>query len=182
MPSYEFGPSTRSRKKLTTAVFFLSLILLGAALFQTSFFGFYKLFGAVPDLTLVVILCAGLFLGDRCGGILGLAGGILLGALGSFGISLLPLFYFLLGFFAGAIGKGRAESFPGYLLFLSIALGYRAIMTILFASMTYRSVNFLTLLWRAVLPELLATAILGILLFLPLRAICRRLDGRNVRS
>ena len=180
--TYEFGPGTHSRKKFSTSVFFLLLVLLGAALFQTSFFGFLKLFGAVPDLTLIVILCAGLFLGDRPAGILGLAGGILLGALGSFGISLLPLFYFLFGFFVGTYGKGRGESFPGYLLFLSISLVYRAIMTIIYASMTYRSVNFLTLLWRAVLPELLATAILGILLFLPLRAICRRLDGRIVRS
>ena len=182
MASYELGPSTRSRKKLTASVFCLSLLLLGVVLFQTSFFGFYKLFGAVPDLTLVIVLSAGLFLGDRCGGLVGLAGGILLGALGSFGLSLLPLFYFLLGYFAGAFGKGRGESFPGYLLFFGISLGYRAVMTIIYASMTYQSVNFLTLLWRTVLPEMLATAIFGILLFLPLRALCRRLDGRSVRG
>ena len=182
MTSYEFGPKTRSRKKRSTAILILSLLLLCVVILQTSFFGFYKLFGAVPDLTLLVVLCAGLFLGERCGGVVGLAAGILLGALGSFGISLLPLFYFLLGFFAGTFGKGRAETFPGYLLFLGISLGYRAVMTIIYASMTYRSVNFLILLWRAVLPELLATAIFGILLFLPLHALCRRLDGRLVRS
>lgn len=182
MPSYELGPSARTRKKLTASVLLLSLLLLAVVILQTSFFGFYKLFGAVPDLTLIIVLAAGLFLGERCGGLVGLAGGILLGALGSFGISLLPLFYYLLGFFAGAFGKGRAENFSGYLLFFSISLGYRAVMTIIYASMTYHSVNFLTLLWRAVLPEALATAIFGILLFLPLRALCRRLDGRPVRG
>ena len=179
MASYELGPATRTRKKLTTSVIWLSLLVLVTTIFQTSFFGFYRLFGAVPDLTLVVVLSAGLFLGERCGGLVGLAGGILLGAIGSFGVSLLPLFYFLVGFFAGEIGKDSGERFAGYLMFLGLALGARAVMTVIYASMTYQSVNFLTLLWRSVLPEFFATACFGLLLFLPLRAICRRLDGRS---
>lgn len=179
MVSYELGPSARTRKKLTGSILLLSLILLFAVLLQTSFFGFYKIFGAVPDLALIVVLMAGLFLGERCGGVVGLAAGILLGALGSFGISLFPLFYFLVGFFAGSIGKGRGETLPGYLLFFGISLGSRAVLTIIYASMTYRSVNFITLFIRCVLPEFLATALFGILLFLPLRAVCRRLDGRS---
>ena len=179
MASYELGPASRSRKSLTTSVIWLSILVLFTTVLQTSFFGFYRLFGAIPDLTLVVVLSAGLFLGERCGGLVGLAGGILLGAIGSFGVSLLPLFYFLIGFFAGQIGKDSGQRFVGYLLFLGLSLGARAIMTVIYASMTYQSVNFLTLLWRSVLPELLATAVFGILLFLPLRAICRRLDGRS---
>ena len=178
MPTYELGPSAKSRKKLTASVVLLSLFLLFVVLLQTSFFGFYRVFGAVPDLTLVVILCTGLFLGEKAGGLVGLFGGILLESLGSFGIVLLPLLYFLLGYFAGYFGRMRGETFPGYLSFLGLALCYRAAITTVYASMTYQSVNFLKLLWRAILPEMLATALIGILLFLPLRAICKGLDRR----
>ena len=181
MALYELGPAARGRKKLTGSVISLSLLVLFFVLLQTSFFGFYPIFGAVPDLTLVVVLSAGLFLGERAGGLVGLFGGILVESLGSFGIALLPLLYFLLGFFAGYYGKTRGESFPGYLLYFGLSLVYRAIITTIYASMTYQSVNFLKLLWHTILPEALATAVVGLLLFLPLRALCRRLDGRGGR-
>ena len=181
MATYELGPSAKGRRKLTASVIGLTLLILFFVLLQTSFFGFYPLFGAVPDLTLVVVLATGLFLGERAGGLVGLFGGILLEALGSFGVALLPLLYFLLGFFAGFYGKIRGESFPGYLIYFGVSLIYRAIITTVYASMTYQSVNFLKLLWYTLLPEMLATAVVGILLFLPLRALCRRLDGRSVR-
>ena len=168
-------------RKLTASVVCLSLLVLFFVFLQTSFFGFYPIFGAVPDLTLILVLSSGLFLGEKAGGLVGLFGGILLEALGSFGVTLLPLLYFLLGFFAGFYGRVRGETFPGYLLYFGISLAYRAIITIIYANMTYQSVNFLQLLWHTILPEALATAVVGLLLFLPLRALCRRLDGRAHR-
>ncbi|MBQ7172564.1 MAG: hypothetical protein IJR88_00370 [Clostridia bacterium] len=181
MASYELGPAARSRKKLTASVILLSLLLVLFVLLQTSFFGFYPIFGAVPDLTLVLVLSAGLFLGEKAGGLIGLFGGILVESLGSFGITLLPLLYFLLGFFAGFYGRVKGETFPGYLIYFGLSLVYRAIITTVYANMTYQSVNFLKLLWYTLLPEALATAVVGLLLFLPLRAFCRRLDGRGGR-
>ena len=181
MASYELGPAAKSRRKLTVSVICLSLLLFFFVLLQTSFFGFFPMFGALPDLTLILTLSAGLFLGEKAGGLIGLFGGILLESLGSFGVVLLPLFYFLLGFFAGFYGRVRGETFPGYLIYFGISLGYRAIITVIYANMTYQSVNFLKLLWYTLLPEALATAVVGLLLFLPLRALCRRLDGRGRR-
>ena len=181
MATYELGYSARMKRKLTVSVVCLSFLLLFFVLLQTSFFGFYPIFGAVPDLTLVLVLSAGLFLGEKTGGLVGLFGGILLESLGSFGVALLPLLYFLLGFFAGVYGRTRGETLPGYLISFGFSLVYRAIITTVYASMTYQSVNFLKLLWYTILPEALATAVVGLLLFLPLRALCRRLDGRGKR-
>ena len=179
MSLYDRGAAAAPAK----ATVWLSLLALLSVLLQTSFFGFHPWFGAVPDLTLILVLLISLFFGERVGGILGLCAGILLSALGSFGVSLLPLFYFLVGYAGGYYGysSGRGEEFFNYLAFLGIALVARGILTAIYASMTYQTVNLLKLLWRAVLPELLATALMGLLLFLPVRALCRRLNRRAGR-
>ena len=93
------GAAAGARRRVNPvwAGVWLALLLLTLAILQTSFFGFFPLFGAVPDLVLLGVISVALMMGERAGGICGLAGGVLLDSLGGTGVALLPLFYFLLG-------------------------------------------------------------------------------------
>lgn len=86
-----------------TEIFFV-LLLCVVALFlmsvQTAFLSPLHLFGSVPDLMLAFTVSVGLWRGEKYGGAFGIFSGVLSYAAGSGGVTILPLFYMLCGYFA----------------------------------------------------------------------------------
>lgn len=86
-----------------TEIFFV-LLLCVVVLFlisvQTAFLSPLRLFGGVPDLMLAFTVSVGLFRGKKYGGAFGIFAGVLSYAVGGGGVTILPLFYMLCGYFA----------------------------------------------------------------------------------
>ncbi len=169
-----YRAQTRSRVLAYTVTFALLLVLL--ACLQVAFFGKLRPFGAVPDLMICTVLIIAYFCGQYAGAITGIAAGFLIEAIGSLGVSILPVAFmiggYVVGYYAHTLGQKR---YPVYLLYLGGALILRAGLTVIYAAISYESVNLLHILWESVLPEALGTALAGILLYFPIGGICRLL-------
>ena len=181
MAKYFMSRSAARRSDHLRAVWMLGVLILAVTVLQVSFFGRIRIFGVIPDLTTVTVLAIAFFCGKETGAVTGIAAGFLIEAMGGGTFTLLPLFYLLLcypiGHYARAVIPKR---FTVYLTMLAIALSAKAALTLLRASLSYATFSLLSLLWTAVLPELLLTAVCGIALFLPLRSFCRRLERRRI--
>ena len=169
------GFEAKARSRLVVFGVSLAVLLLVGAVLQTSVFGKLTYIGAVPDIMLCIVLCISYFNGRHNGAITGLAAGALIETMASSGIVLLPLFYMVFGYTTGHYARAiQPKRFIPYLLYLMFALILRAGVTILYACLTYQSIHLVQFLVRAVLPEMLATAIAGICLYFPLMLFCKR--------
>ncbi len=169
------GFEAKARSRLVVFGVSLAILLLVGAVIQTSVFGKLTYIGAVPDLMLCIVLGISYFNGRHHGAITGLAAGALIEAIASSGIVLLPLFYMLFGYIAGHYARAiQPKRFIPYLFYLMFALFLRAGLTILYACLTYQNIHLVQILLHAVLPEMLATAIAGVCLYLPLMFFCKK--------
>ncbi|MBQ9806034.1 MAG: rod shape-determining protein MreD [Clostridia bacterium] len=176
---YILGRHAQTRKQSVRYVVVISLLLLLLSVIQLSFFGRFRIFGAIPDLMIAAVLCIGFFTGPYTGAVSGIGAGFLIDALGTSGISVLPLCYLLAGYLTGYYA--RKESQKGlvqYLIFLAVTLVYRAVITVLYAWIVLGSSNFAALLLGAVLPELFGTALAGLALYFPMRLLCGWLEKK----
>ena len=172
------GFDAKARSRLVVFCISLALLLLLGAILQTSVFGRLTYVGAVPDLMICIVTCVAFFNGRYHGAITGIAAGALIETLASTGIVLLPLFYMLFGYIAGHYARAvQPKRFIPYLFYLMFALFLRAGLTVLYACLTYRNIHLLQILLHAVLPEMLATAIAGVCLYLPLMLFCRKIKA-----
>ena len=172
------GFEAKARSRLVVFCISLALLLLLGAILQTSVFGRLTYVGAVPDLMICIVTCVAFFNGRYHGAITGIAAGALIETLASTGIVLLPLFYMLFGYIAGHYARAvQPKRFIPYLFYLMFALFLRAGLTVLYACLTYRNIHLLQILLHAVLPEMLATAIAGVCLYLPLMLFCRKIKA-----
>ena len=169
------GFEAKARSRLAIFGVSLALLILGGAILQTSVFGKLTYVGGVPDLMICIVLGISYFNGRHHGAITGLAAGALIEAIASSGIVLLPLFYMLFGYTAGHYARAiQPKRFVPYLFYLMFALLLRAGITVLYACLTYQNIHLVQILIHAVLPEMLATAVAGVCLYLPLKLFCRK--------
>ena len=89
------GSTERTRLAIRGAV--TGAVLFVLCVVQTTVFGRWKLFGAVPDLMLCAVVLIGYCRGREAGAIAGIAGGAMLAMLGSVGITVEPVFYMVVG-------------------------------------------------------------------------------------
>ena len=172
------GFESKARSRLVVFGVSLALLLLLGAVLQTSVFSKLTYVGGVPDLMLCLVLGISYFNGRHNGAIVGLAAGVLIETMASGGIVLLPLFYMVFGYMAGHYARAvQPKRFIPYLFYLMFALFLRAGLTVLYACLTYQNINLLQILIHAVLPEMLATAIAGICLYLPLKLFCKKVKA-----
>lgn len=170
------GFEAKARSRLVIFCVSIALLILFGAVLQSSVFGRLTYIGAVPDIMLCIVLCIAYFNGRHHGAITGLAAGALIEAIASSGIVLLPLFYMLFGYIAGHYARAiQPKRFVPYLIYLMFALFLRAGMTILYACLTYKNIHLLQIFVHAVFPEMLATAIAGLCLYLPLKLFCKKI-------
>lgn len=176
---YILGRQAQNRSMIIRYCTVIGLTLVLAVILQTSVLSRSKPFGATPDLMLCTVLAFSFFLGCHAGGITGIVAGYLTDALGSVGFSLLPLIYFLLGYFIGHYVKVlNARRYVFYLVTLGIALVVRFLTTLIYTLLSLSSFHFPSFLLSVALPELLGTALFGAALYFPIYAICRRLTRR----
>ena len=166
---------TRSRIVVNTVTIGILLILCSSL--QVSLFGRFPLFGAIPDLMICTVLCVAYFRGRYAGCITGIAAGVIIEAIGVRGISLLPVVYMLFGYVAGHYSRAvYPKRLTVYLIYLACGLGLRALVTVGYACITYEFINLPQILVCAVLPEMGGTAIVGCVLYAPIKMACRLLD------
>ena len=102
--------------------------------------------------------------------------GALIEAIASSGVVLLPFFYMIFGYTAGHYARAvQPKRFIPYLIYFMFALFLRASVTVLYACLTYQNINLVQIFIHAVLPEMLATALAGIVLYLPLKLFCKKI-------
>lgn len=170
------GFEAQARSRLVVFGVSLALLILGGAILQTSVFGKLTYIGAVPDLMLSIVTCVAFFNGRHHGAITGLAAGALIEAIASSGVVLLPFFYMIFGYTAGHYARAvQPKRFIPYLIYFMFALFLRASVTVLYACLTYQNINLVQIFIHAVLPEMLATALAGIALYLPLKLFCKKI-------
>ena len=168
----------KARSRLVIFGVSLAALLFLGALIQTSVFGKLTYIGAVPDLMLCIVLGISYFSGRHYGAITGIVAGVLIETIASSGIVLLPLFYMIFGYMAGHYARAvQPKRFIPYLFYLMFALLLRAGITFLYTCLIYQQIHLLQIFAHAVLPEMLATALAGIALYLPLKLFCKKLKA-----
>ncbi|MBE6589493.1 MAG: hypothetical protein E7643_04875 [Ruminococcaceae bacterium] len=175
-----YGARERSRIILYTVIIGIMILVLSSL--QVSLFGRFRPFGAVPDLMLCLVLCIAFFQGRYTGAITGIAAGFVIEAIGSVGLSLLPVAYMIYGYVVGHYAHAmHTARYPSYLLYLVCGLFLRAALTVAYACLSYRIIHLPDIITYSVLPELFGTAIAGMILYFPMKPLCALLDGGKRR-
>lgn len=168
----------RSRIVLNTVTVGMMVLLLSAL--QVSFFGRFRPFGAVPDLMLCLVLSIAFFRGEYAGAITGIAAGFVIEAIGSQGISLLPVAYMIFGYVVGHYADSvHTKGYVSYLFYLLMGMILRAAMTVAYVCMTYRIIHLPEVIVNSVLPELLVSGIAGCILYFPMKPLCAWMDRKG---
>ena len=158
----------------------ISHLVLILSVMQVTVCSRFSIFGATPDLMICTVLCVAFFAGRYAGAITGIGAGFFIEAMGSVGISLLPLFYLFLGYVAGHYARAsHPKRYTVYLFYLFFAIIYRMIITITYIGLTYESFHLLEILTKILLPEAADTAIAGSVLYFPIKLICGWLMRRK---
>ena len=179
MPRRILGYRAQTRSRIIAYTVTIGLMLLIVASVQVTIPKSLCFFGAVPDLMICTVLCVAYFCGRYAGAITGIAAGFIIEAIGSRGISLLPVVYMIGAYVAGHYARTvKPKRYTIYLFFLACALFVRAGVTVVYACMNYKTVHLLKILLYTVLPEMGGTAIAGLILFFPVCLVCRLLERK----
>lgn len=173
-----YRAQTRSKTIRYTVTF--SLVILLLAVLQVSVLGKYRLFGVVPDLMLCLVLCIAFLCGRYAGAITGIGAGFLIEAIGSVGISFLPLAYLIVGYVVGNYASAQGQKlWTNYLLYLGAGMLARAAITLGYILLQYEKVDFLQIFVHILLPEIVLTFLCGALLYAPLRLLGMLLERKK---
>lgn len=168
-----FGRLSQNRARALKFVLTETILFLAVILLQTTLFARIRLFGAVPDLCFITLILISYFCGKEVGAITGIAAGFAVDALGSVGISLLPVLYlfcgYLFGYFTRAIYPKRYLS---YLIVLAAAIPVKMVITFVYICINYQTIHLLEIMGHILLPEAAATALFATVLYFPVRRIC----------
>ena len=170
---YILGRISQNRAKaakyiLTELALFFIVILL-----QTTLLSRYRILGAVPDLCFGALILVAYFCGKETGAVTGIAAGFAVEALGSTGISILPVCYLLCGYVCGYFTRAVIpRRFTAFLAVLGAAVPVRAAITLIYMCLTYSEIRLPQILVRNILPEMLVTAIFTCILYAPVKRIC----------
>ena len=174
------GYAAQTRSKIIVYTVCLSFLVLLMSVLQVSVFAKTSIFGATPDLMICTVLCVGFFVGRYAGAITGIGAGFLIDAMGSVGISLLPLFYLFVGYIAGHYARViHPKRYTVYLFYLLFTVLLRMIITLTYIGLTYESFHLLEVMKQILLPEAADTAIAGCIVYFPIKLICGWLMRRK---
>lgn len=169
------GYRARERSRIILYTVTVGIMILVFSSLQVSLFARIRPFGAVPDLMLCLVLGIALFGGEYAGAIAGIAAGFVIEAIGSRGISLLPVAYMIYGYVVGYYAK-HTRGYLSYLFYLGIGLLLRAALTVAYTCMNYRIIDLPSILLYSVLPELLGTALVGCVMYVIVKPLCFLMD------
>lgn len=174
------GYAAQNRSKMLAYTACISLLILILSVAQVTVCARFSIFGATPDLMICTVLCVAFFAGRYAGAITGIGAGFFIEAMGSVGISLLPLFYFLLGYVAGHYARTvYPKRYTVYLFYFILTVIFRMIITVTYIALTYESFELLEVITKILLPEAADTAVAGCILYFPIKALCGWLMRRK---
>ena len=152
-------------------------LLFGTALLQTSFLPQIGLFGAIPDLLLILVIGVSFFNGSRVGIPFAIGAGLVGYFLGGGSHAEIILFYSLVGILFGTYFSGRR--YFAWCLHMLIAVFIKmgwSFLICLFVSSVPRP---FAALWHSLLPELLGTLLLSLVLYVPVRVAARLIKRKS---
>ena len=159
---------------IVSALYFLLIMSVGAI--QICIFPRFKFFGTVADAMLCTVVLVAFFSNEKEASLFGLFAGITIEAMGSTGISILPLIYFLTAYFLGSAARyNHKKNFISYLVFAAFGTVVRMVSTVSYTALIATKFNILDVIKKNVLPEALATFILALVMYYPVGSICRKI-------
>ena len=173
------GAPIRPERIKRVVIYGLLLLLLAAA--QCSFFGQLNFLPAIPDLLLCALVAILLRESGATAAVFGMAGGLLLDATGAVGVSIRPLFYFLVAALLGVMAEKMLPSFWSWLFLMLPALLLRGGFTFAEHLIFLKGFSALAVLRQVILPDLLLTLLVGIPLY-GIVSLCARLAKERHRT
>lgn len=135
------------------AVMGVFLILL-----QLTFFSTVRPFNSTPDILIIATAAVSMFEGERAGAVFGLSVGFVAEALGSVGVSLLPLIYMLFGYVCGIVASEYyRRSVLLFLIFDASACAVRFFTTLIYIVITWKTVDLSIVIPDVLFPEFFST-------------------------
>ena len=166
-------------KKETTRIWkyiaALTPVTVVVGVLQIELFGRLNLW-AVPDMVFAVLMCVAFYCGKETGAILGVAAGVLVEALERApGLHFLPVAYLLCGYVCGAVARGRftERSFVNYLAVVGVSVPVHAGIMLAKIAARYGNIRAEHLVSRTLLPNAAALVAAMIVLYFPLKQLCR---------
>jgi len=145
-------------------------MILVFALLQTTVFARFRPFGAIPDLMLPLVIAIAMTEGERWGAVCGLIAAYVIEALGGGHFTLLPLLYMPAGYFCPIITElYLTDSLPVRVIYTAVSGLGRAVVTLLYLSLTVHQFDLPALFGGIVLPEYASTFVMAILPHLAVR-------------
>ena len=133
------------------------------SLFQTTLFARFRPFGAVPDLILPLVCAVGMSEKEKWGAVFGVIAAFVIESLGGATVTILPLLYMPAGYLCGILTtyyfRDSVTVRGMYVLGSSVL---RAVFTLFTVLATVGGVTLLSVLKQAVLPELAANIVFGL--------------------
>lgn len=170
---YIFGRTSQNRVRALKFILTESFLFLTVIVLQTTLFARMRIFGVVPDLCFATLILVSYFCGKEVGAITGIAAGFAVDALGSVGISLLPVLYLFCGYVCGHFTRAiHPKRFLVYLTLLGAAIPTRMAITFINICINYSTIHLLELMVHTLLPEAAATLMGALALYYPVKKIC----------
>ena len=151
---------------------FYGILLVLLSVLQTTLMPRLQIHDVIPDIIVGAVCCIGIYRGDRCAAIFGLIAGLCSDALGNIGLSLLPLFYTIVGFFSGNVGENAREKarFAAFLITIPAVCLARTALSFLYQIISYhQTIKLGQLFLHTLLPEFIYTLCICIPTFLLVR-------------
>lgn len=151
-----------------------AFLILFLALLQTTAFARFRLFGAIPDLMLPLVVAIAMREGERWGAVCGLAAAVVIQSLGASGPALLPLLYVPAGYFCPIITRlYLTDSAAVRLIYTAVCGVGRAIVTLFCLALTVDSFSLPQLLSGVIVPEYASTFVMSVPVHLAVRLLFR---------
>ncbi len=152
---------------LDILIYGLLAILL--AVLQTTLLPRFQIYNALPDIIIGAVCCIGVYRRENISALFGLFAGLCVEALGSTGLSLLPLFYTFAGYVCGRVGTNAREKahFAAFLISLPLLCLSRTVLSFFNHFINYfGNLDFKQLFLFTILPEYIYTLVMCFPVFL----------------
>ena len=162
-------------KALTYALYTIVLISVLSALLPSAGYRW-----ALPDLILCAVIAVAYYEGEKIAAVFGMLSGFALEGVGGVGVSLLPLFYMLVGcvcalLFLRILGKNLGA----YMLYVIFFALIRASISIIYIQLSMPDFSLDVAFVHVLFPEYVATVITAPALFFITGAIAGRLNRKG---
>ena len=150
-------------------ILFYGLLGILLVILQTTLVPRFAIYDATPDIIIGAIAFLGIYRDEKVASIFGLVMGLCVDALTTTGLSFLPLFYCILGFVCGYVGKASKNNarFAAFLVTIPWLSLSRVAITFLYNVINYQAkLDYMRYLTHTAIPELVSTLVLCLPVFL----------------